>query len=79
MVCGRGRCEIDIAAVFGMLAGEDMVERRQLVEVGIACLRIAAVQLLRQLQHIIGITGLRTVNVSHEVLAGFLTGEVFTT
>ena len=53
-----------------------MVEGSQLVVVGIACLGIAAVQVFRQLQHVIGITGLRTVDIVDEVGAGFLAGEV---
>ena len=34
---------------------------------------------LRQLQHIVGIAGLRAVDVVDEVDAGLLAGEVFTT
>ena len=56
-----------------------MIERSQLVEVSIASLRITTMQFLSQLQHVIRITGFRTINVGYEVLAGLLTGEVFTT
>ena len=68
--------EIHIAAMLRMLRREDVVEGSQLVVVGIACLGIAAVQVFRQLQHVIGVTGLRTVDIVDEVRAGFLTGEV---
>ena len=62
--------------MLGMLGGEDVVEGRQLVEVGITGLGIAAMQVLGQLQHVVGITTLRTVDVLDEVLTGFLAGEV---
>ena len=62
-----------------MLGREDMVEGSQLKEVGITGLRITTMQILRQLQHVIGVTTLRTVDVVHEVLTGLLAGEVFTT
>ena len=68
--------EIHIAAMLRMLRREDVVEGSQLVVVGIACLWITAVQVFRQLQHVIGVTGLRTVNIVDEVRAGFLAGEV---
>ena len=42
-----GRGEINIASVLGMLTGEDMVERGQLVVVGIAGLRITTVHIFR--------------------------------
>ena len=35
--------------------------------------------IIRQLQHIVGVTGLWAVDVIHEVDAGFLAGEVLTT
>ena len=68
--------EIHIAAMLGMLRREDVVKGSQFVEVGIACLWVTAVHILCQLQHIVGVTGLRTVDVVDEVRAGFLAGEV---
>ena len=56
-----------------------MIKRCQLIEVSIAGLRISAMQFLRQLQHIIGVTGFRTIDIGHEILASLLAGEVFTT
>ena len=56
-----------------------MVEGSQLEEIGIACLRIATVQFFGKLQHVVGITALRAVDVSNKVLAGFLAWEVLTT
>ena len=73
-----GGGEVHIAAMLRMLRREDVVERSQLVVVGIACLWIPAVQILREFQHVIGVTGLRTVDVVDEIHAGFLAGEVFT-
>ena len=65
--------------MFRMLTREDMVEGCQLVEVGIARLGITAMQLLRQFQHIVGVTGFRTVYIADEILAGFLTWKVLAT
>ena len=62
-----------------MLGRKDMIEGGQFEEVGITGLRITTMQILRQLQHVIGVTTLRTIDVIHEVLAGLLAGEVFTT
>ena len=79
VMAGTSRREIHIATMFRMLGGKDMIEGGQLEEVGIACLRIAAMQILRQLQHVVGVTALRSVNVGHEVLTSLLAGEVLTT
>ena len=79
IVTRTGRCEVDVAAVLGMLRREDVVERGQLKIVGIAGLRVAAVQRLRQLQHIVGVASLWAVDVVDEVHAGFLAGEMLTT
>ncbi len=73
-----GRSEVHIATMLRMLAGEDMVKGSQLVEIGIACLGIPTVQFLGEFQHVVGITGLRAVDILHEVLAGLLAGEVLT-
>ena len=54
-----------------------MVKRCQLIEVGKACLGVAAVQVLGQLQHVVGVARLRTVNVVDEVLTSLLAGEMF--
>ena len=62
-----------------MLGGEDMIEGGQLEEVGIACLRITAVQILRQLQHVVRVATLRSIDIRHEVLASLLAGEVLAT
>ena len=62
-----------------MLRGEDVVEGGQLVIIGKAGFRIPPVQFLCQFQHVIGVTGLRTVDVVDEVHAGILAGEMFTT
>ena len=56
-----------------------MVEGGQLVVVGVACLRITTVQILGELQHIVGVTGLRAVDVVDEVDAGLFAGEVLAT
>ena len=56
-----------------------MIKRRQLVIVGKTSLRVPAVQFFRQFQHIISITGLRTIDVVDEVHAGLLAGEVLAT
>ena len=70
------RREIHIAAVLWMLARQDMVERSQLIVVGIACLWIAAVHVLCQFQHVVGVARLRTVNVVDEVGACLTAWEV---
>ena len=36
-------------------------------------------QILRQLQHVVGVTALRAIDVCHEVLASLLAGEVLAT
>ena len=56
-----------------------MIEGGQLEEVGIACLRIATMQILCQLQHVVGVTALRAIDVCHKVLASLLAGEVLAT
>ena len=56
-----------------------MVERRQLVVVGIAGLRITTVHVLSEFQHVVGVARLRTVDVVDEVGTGLLAGEVLTT
>ena len=53
-----------------------MVEQRQLIVVGIAGLRVTVVQQLRQLQHVVGVTGLGAVDVVDEVHTGILAGEM---
>ena len=65
--------------MLGVLRREYVIERCQLIVVGIAGLRIAAVQVLGQFQHIVRVTGLRTVDVVDEVDAGLLAGEVLAT
>ena len=62
-----------------MLSREDMIKSSQLVVIGKACLRVSAMQILSQLQHIIGVTALRTIDVLHKVLTSLLAGEVFAT
>ena len=62
--------------MLGMLGGEDVVERRQLIEVGIAGFRVAAMQVLGKFQHVVGVARLRAVDVLYEVLAGLPAGEV---
>ena len=59
-----------------MLGGEDVVEERPLVEIGVARLRLQAVQVLRELEHIVRIAGLRAVDVADEVNAGVHAREV---
>ena len=62
-----------------MLGGEDMIEHRQFVEIGKASLRITTMQILREFQHIVRVTALRTVDVVDKVLTGLLAGEMLTT
>ena len=53
-----------------------MVEGGQLIEVGKACLGVTAVQVLGELEHIVGVAALRTVDIVDEVGAGLLAGEM---
>ena len=78
VVTRTGGGEVHISSMLRMLRGEDVVEGCQLVIVGIAGLRITAMHVLRQLQHIVGVAGLRSVNVVDEVHAGLFAGEVLT-
>ena len=73
------RGEIHVATMHRVLTGEDMIESSQLVVVGIASLWVTTVHILRELQHIVCIAALRTVNIIDKIRAGFLTGEMFTT
>ena len=70
------RREVNISAMFGMLRRQDMVERSQFVVVGKTCLGIAAVQVLGEFQHVVGVACLRTVDVVDEVGACLTAGEV---
>ena len=79
IVARTSRCEIHITAMFRMLGREDMIEGGQFEEVGITGLRVATMQILRQLQHVVRVTALRTVDIRHEVLTSLLAGEVLTT
>ena len=56
-----------------------MVEGGQLIIVGKTGLWIAAVQFFRQFQHIIRVTGLRTIDIIDEVHTSLLAGEMLTT
>ena len=56
-----------------------MIKGGQLIIVGKTGLWITTVQFLRQFQHIIGVTSLRTIDIIDEVHASFLAGEVLTT
>ena len=56
-----------------------MIEGSQLEEVGIAGFGVATMQILGELQHIVGVTALRTVDILHKVLTSLATGEVLTT
>ena len=71
-----GGCEIDIAAVLGMLGREDVVEHGALVEVCILSLRRHPEEVFRQLEHIVGVAGLRTVVVIDKIYAGCRAGEM---
>ena len=56
-----------------------MVEHRQLIEIGKACLWVTTMQILSQLHHVIGVTTLGAVDILHKVLAGLFAGEVLST
>ena len=76
VVARTGRGKVYVPPVHGVLAGENVVEGSQFVVVCIACLGVAAVQVFCQLEHVVGVAGLRTVDVVDEVHAGLLAGEV---
>ena len=59
-----------------MLGGEDMVERCQLIVVSIFCIRVSAVQVLCEFQHIVRVAALRSVDVVDEVGASLLAREM---
>lgn len=56
-----------------------MVHHGLLIKVSIACLRITAMQVFGQFQHIVGIAGLRFINVVDKVHTGIFGREVLTT
>ena len=56
-----------------------MVERSQLIVVSITGFWITTMQILGELEHVVGVAGLRTVDVVDEIHTGFLAGEVLTT
>ena len=62
--------------MLGMLGGEDVIEGGELVEIGVAGVRVAAVERFREPQHVEGVAGLGTVDVVDEVRAGLLAGEM---
>ena len=72
--CGR---EIHVAAVSGVLGGEDMIERCEFVEVGVASLGVAAVEVFGEFEHIVGIATFGAVDVVDEIGARLTTREVF--
>ena len=73
------RREINIATVLRMLRREDMVHHGLLIKVSIACLGITTVEILCQFQHIVGIAGLRTIDIVDKIHAGIFSGEMLTT
>ena len=54
----------------GMLGGQDMVEHGSLVEVGIFSLGRNPEEILRELEHIVGVASLRTIVIVDEIYAG---------
>ena len=62
-----------------MLSRKDMVEGGQFEEIGITGLRITTMQIFRQLQHVVRVAPLRSIDIRHEVLTSLLAGEVLTT
>ena len=79
IMTGTGWCKVHITTVLRMLRGKNMVKRGQLIIVGKTGLWIPAMQFLCQLQHIVGVTGFRPVDIVDEVHASLLTGEVLAT
>ena len=65
--------------MFRMLRGEDVIESCQLIIVGETSFRIPAVKFFRQFQHVIGVTGLRTIDIVDEIHASLFAREVFAT
>ena len=62
-----------------MLGREDMVERSQLIEIGESCLGVASVQVLGELEHIVGVAALRPVDIVDEIGASLFAGEMLST
>ena len=73
------RREINIATVLRMLRREDMVHHGLLIKVSIACLGITTVEILCQFQHIVGIAGLRTIDIVDKIHTGIFGGEMLPT
>ena len=73
------RGEIHIASMFWVLGRENVIEHRRLIEIAIHTLMVDTVQILGQLQHIIGITSLWSVDIVDIVYASFLSWEMLTT